>query len=73
MESKTGAPLLVIAGIGSSGTQAAGEFVSSRTALAGLARGAPPGWAEHNMQILLHVHVVEYAPSKVEVVAERFW
>jgi hypothetical protein len=72
-DAKTGAPLLVIAGIGTSGTQAAGEFVSSRAALARLAHGAPQGWAQRNMQVLLHVRVVEYAPSKPEVVAERFW
>lgn len=72
-DAKTGAPLLTIAGIGTAGTQAAGEFVSSRTALARLARSGPQGWAQRGVQILLHVHVVEYAPSKTEVVAEHFW
>jgi hypothetical protein len=73
VDGKTGAPLLAIAGIGTYGTQAAGEFVSSRAALAGVARSAPAGWAQKNVQIVLHVRVVEFAPSTTEVVAERFW
>ena len=72
-DAKTGAPLLVIAGVGAYGTQAAGEFVSSRSALAAFARSAPAGWAQKNMQIVLHVRVVEFAPSTTDVVAEQSW
>ena len=73
VDGKTGAPLLVIAGIGTYGTQAAGEFVSSRAALEGLVRNAPKGWAQKNMQIVLHVKVVDFAPSTTDIIAQRFW
>jgi hypothetical protein len=73
LDAKTGAPLLVIAGVGAYGTQAAGEFVSSHSALAAFERSAPAEWAQKNMQIVLHVRVVEFAPSTTEVVAEQSW
>jgi len=65
--------LLILAGIGSYGTQAAGEFVSDPQMIALLAKTAPPGWNKRNLQVVLHIHVVHLAPSTVEIAAVYSW
>jgi hypothetical protein len=71
--SETGGPLITVAGIGQYGTQAAAEFVSSPDRMRDLLRSAPPGWQNKNMQAVLHIKVVGYAPVAVDVVATAYW
>lgn len=73
LHSSTGGPALVISGIGSYGTQAAAEFISSPEKMNELLRSAPPGWEDKNMQAVLRINVVGYTPMKVEVAKTCFW
>lgn len=73
LHSNTGGPVLVIGGIGSFGTQAAAEFVSSPEKMNDLLKSAPAGWENKNMQAVLRVKVVGYAPVAVDVVAISYW
>ncbi len=71
--SETGGPLITVAGIGQYGTQAAAEFVSSPDRMRDLLKSAPAGWQNKNMQAVLHIKVVGYAPVAVDVVATAYW
>ncbi len=71
--SETGGPLMTTAGIGQFGTQAAAEFVSSPDRMRDLLKSAPPEWQKKNMQVVLHITVVGYAPVQVDVVATTYW
>jgi hypothetical protein len=73
VQSKTGGPMLIVAGIGAPGTQAAAEFVSSQERMKELVKSAPRDWQNKNMQAVLHIKVVDHAPVAVEVVATSYW
>ena len=71
--SNTGGPVLSIGGIGSFGTQAAAEFVTSPDRMNDLLKSAPPGWEGKSMQAVLRIKVVGNAPVAVDVVATSYW
>jgi hypothetical protein len=66
-------PVVVVAGIGSNGTQAAGEFIVSPEALQALAGSAPHGSLDRNFEAVLKVEVISGNTGAATVVASRFW
>ena len=54
----TECPVLVIAGIGPYGTEAAGEFVQSPQHLAELAAKLPRGWENKNLEVVIKTNVI---------------
>ncbi len=73
LNSKTGQFVVIVAGIKSYGTQAAGEFVSNPEALRAALQTAPPDWEKKNMQIVLQTPVTDGLPSPPQVVAYYVW
>jgi hypothetical protein len=71
--STTGGPVIVIAGISSNGTEAAGEFIVSPERLSELLRSAPPGWKDGNFEAVLKVEVVDGNTGASSVIASEFW
>jgi len=69
----TQAPLVELAGISHFGTEAAGELVTNSTMLRDALQHAPKGWQRQNLQIVIHVKVIDGYPSAPEVVATYFW
>jgi hypothetical protein len=69
----TDGPVAVIAGISSTGTSAAGEFMVSPDALSELAHFAPRGSLTQNFEAVLKVEVVDGNPGAVSIVATKFW
>ena len=69
----TDGPVVVVAGIGSNGSQGAGEFIVSPEALQSLARSAPGGTLNQNFEAVLKVEVVAGNSGAVTVVATQFW
>jgi hypothetical protein len=65
--------IMTAAGIGQYGTQAASEFLSSPAKIAEFSRTAPAGWERMNLQIVLHILVVDDVPGSVDVVATHSW
>jgi hypothetical protein len=65
--------LISIAGIGQYGTQAAAQFVSNPQMIAGLAKNAPAGWDKKNLQVVLHIKVIDFRPISTEVVGIHYW
>ena len=73
LDSRTGQFVVLVAGIQSYGTQAAGEFVSSPEYLQATLQKAPPDWERKNMQILLRTPVIDGLPGPAEVVSIYVW
>lgn len=71
----TGGPIIVVAGISSNGTEAAGEFIVSPEFLEALMQNAPKGWnINHgNFEAVLKVEVVSGNTGASTVVASQFW
>ena len=73
LNSKTGQFVVVVAGIKSYGTQAAGEFVSNPEGLEKALRTAPKDWNRKNLQVVIHTAVTDSVPGPPEVVATYVW
>jgi hypothetical protein len=73
LDSKTGQFLISAAGIGSPGTQAAGEVVSNPEYLAEALRTAPADWDKKNIQLVVQTNVIDSIPGPPHVVASYFW
>ncbi len=73
LQAKTGGPALTVSGIGSFGTDAAAEFVTSDEKMSAMLRDAPMHWEQKNFQAVLHIRVVANAPVGVEVVTSAWW
>jgi len=71
--SKTGEPLMAIAGIGQSGTRAAAEFITNPQEIGDLIKSAPKTWTSENVELVLQTKVVNDIPTTPTVVAVRYW
>jgi len=69
----TGGPVVVVAGIGPNGTQAAGEFVVSSESLKQIAQWAPRNSTQQNFEAVLRVEVVNGNTGAVSVLSTQFW
>jgi hypothetical protein len=70
---QTGHVLVTVSGIGSTGTEAAAEFLTNPRKMADLPQSAPPGWQKKNMQIVLHTRVMDNTVDGSNIVATEFW
>jgi hypothetical protein len=73
LDPKTGQMLISVAGIGELGTETAAEFITSPREMEELGQSAPPGWQKMNMQVVLHVKVLNQALNKENIVATQYW
>jgi hypothetical protein len=69
----TEGPVAVIAGLGASATESAGEFLSSPEYLQQINSIAPPGWRDKNLELVLEVPIVDGKASHAHIVASEFW
>ena len=73
LNSKTGQFVVIVAGIKSYGTQAAGEFVTTPTSLQAALQAVPSDWEGKNIQFVLQTPVTDGLPSPARVVASYVW
>lgn len=73
LNSRTGQFVVIVAGIKSYSTQAAGEFVSSPEYLQTALQSISPDWEKKNMQIILQTPVTDGLPGSPQVVASYVW
>lgn len=66
-------PVVVVAGIGQTGTVAASEFVTSEREVEEMNKLAPPGWNHGNVEVVLATNVIDGHPGPPHIVASRFW
>jgi hypothetical protein len=67
------APMLSVAGMGQYGTQAAADYICSPAAIFEMTRQLPRDWANRNLQLVLHVKVIDFKAAATEVVAMHTW
>jgi hypothetical protein len=73
LDAKTGQVVISAAGIGDLGTEAAVDFLTSPREMEELGQSAPTGWQKMNMQVVLHVKVLNQAFDKENILATEFW
>jgi hypothetical protein len=69
----TAGPVAVVAGISSTGTSAAGEFMVSPDALNELIHLAPHDSLAQNFEAVIKVEVIEGSPGATTILATKFW
>ncbi len=69
----TEGPVAVIAGLGASATESAGEFLSSPEYLQQINTVAPASWRNKNLELVLEVPIVDGKASHAHIVASEFW
>lgn len=65
--------MLVIAGLGPYGTEAASEFAGSPQYLAQLAKVLPRGWENMNFELVIKTAVMGDTPGPPELVYTYIW
>jgi hypothetical protein len=73
LDSDTGQFTMIVAGIGTEGTQAASEFVTRPALLEPAVRALPPGWQKKNVEIVLQTRVTDSVPGPPVVAAVYVW
>lgn len=73
LDPATNGMLVEVAGITQYGTAGAAQFATSPAQMAAALRGAPRGWAQQNLQIVLRVSIIAGSPAEETVVARYFW
>lgn len=71
--SPTGSFTVICAGLNVYGTEEAGRIISDPDSLTPILRALPKHWADHNLQIVLHVAVIGDAPAQSELVSAYSW
>ncbi len=69
----THAMLVELAGVTSYGTDAASDLVTNPELMAEALKGAPKGWQQKNLQLVLAVKVIGGTPASPKVVGSYFW
>lgn len=70
-DATTQGPVMILAGLGSYGTEAASEFVQSPQYLAQLSK--LPGWQDKNIELVLKTDVIGYHAGPPALVAATVW
>jgi hypothetical protein len=73
LDSRTGQFIVIVAGVGGTGTQAAAEFVSHREYLEKALRDAPPDWQKKNLEIIVETTITDSIAGPPHVVAAYYW
>jgi hypothetical protein len=69
----TDGEVMVIAGLGSGGTESAGKFVSSAAYMTQLALHAPRNWRSMNMEAVVETEVIGGRAGHPHIIATEFW
>ncbi len=70
---QTGKPEMIVAGIGMSGTAAAGEFLGDPERVAELRRRIGPGFKDHDFEAVLSTDVVNGSAGSPKILAVTSW
>lgn len=71
--SKTGAPVIALAGTTTCGTRAASEFLTDPVSMKKLRSIPMDGWERKNLELVLHAPLINCNPTSVEIVAQHTW
>lgn len=69
----TGGMVMIIAGAGRNGTEAAGQFIASSALLKSLDKRLPSGWQDLNLEVVLKTDVIDGKTGEPAIVATYTW
>jgi hypothetical protein len=72
-DSKTGGPVIAVAGTTTCGTRAASEFLTDPVGMRKLESIPRASWERKNLELVLHAPLVNCNPTSVDIVAEHTW
>jgi hypothetical protein len=72
-DATTEGPVMVIAGLGPYGTEAASEFVDTPQYLEQIVKKVPAGWENKNFEMVLKSNVIDGKPGPPVLVASTVW
>jgi hypothetical protein len=73
LNSWNGKVVIVIGGVGYSGTRAAADYITDPRSISMLAKSLPKGWENKSIEVVLHTSVKNEIPSAPDVVATYCW
>jgi hypothetical protein len=73
LNSWNGKVVIVIGGVGYSGTRAAAEYITDPQSIRKLVKSLPKGWENKSIEVVLHTSVKNQIPSAPDVVATYCW
>jgi hypothetical protein len=73
VDSKTGAPVITLAGTTTCGTRAAGEFVTDPVKMRRPQSITRDAWERKNLALIFHTSLINCDPTSVEIVATQSW
>ncbi len=65
--------MILVTGSEQYGTEAAADLITAPDLLEEALRGAPPGWPQKNLQLVLRVKVIGNSPAAPKVIASHYW
>lgn len=71
--SKTGAPVIALAGTTTCGTRAASDFLTDPVSMKKLGIIPRDAWERKNLELVLHASLINCNPTSVEIVAQHTW
>lgn len=69
----TGQPVVLVAGLGPAGTEAAGEILSNRALFVEFMKTAPRNWDTMNMEVVVATQVIDDHPGPPKILAAEYW
>lgn len=66
-------PVVIVAGVGETGTVSASEFVTSERFIEDMYKLAPKGWKRGNVEVVLATPVIDGHPGPPHIIASQFW
>jgi hypothetical protein len=73
LNSSTGAPLVVAAGLTQFGTEAAGRFLGDQARMNEMLPKVGDNWQTRNMELVFYARVIGNSPSAYKLVASHVW
>jgi hypothetical protein len=72
-DASTGGPVLIVAGLGIYGTEAASEFVASPEYLDQIFKNIPDGWENKNIELILKTNTVDGESGPPTLISSFVW
>jgi len=66
-------PVIIVAGLGETGTVSASEFVTSERFIEDMDKLAPKGWQNGNVELVLQCSVIDGQAAPPHIIASQFW
>jgi hypothetical protein len=73
LDSKTGAPVITLAGTTTCGARAASEFVTDPVQMRQLDRIPKDNWEHKNLELVLHTSLIDCNPTSMDLVTWQSW